>query len=226
MRWQHPTHGRIPPLEFIPLAENTGLIGSLTAFVLRTACRQATRWTDLGAAPLAVQVNLSGSDLDDPGLADRVLATLESTGLAPERLVIEITESVLVQDSVSGNAQLSRLRDVGVRLALDDFGTGFSSLSYLRSLPLDILKIAKEFIDGIAHDEEDATFVRLIIELAAMRGLEVVAEGIEDEAQRDVLRTLNCQLGQGYHFARPLDADDEYFKSIATRAVPALTKRV
>jgi diguanylate cyclase (GGDEF)-like protein len=213
VRWEHPTHGRIPPLEFIPLAENTGMIVPLTRLVLRTACRQAVEWTTAGASPLAVQVNLSGSELDDPALADQVLEILATTGLPPERLVIEITETVLVQDAASGSAQLRYLRDRGVRLALDDFGTGFSSLSYLRSLPLDILKIAKEFTDGIAHNEEDATFVRLMIELAALRGLSVVAEGIETPAQLDALRALNCHLGQGYHFARPLDGDDDYFKS-------------
>ena len=145
---------------------------------------------------------------------------LDATGLAPERLVLEITETVLVQDAASGDAQLHRLRDHGIKLALDDFGTGFSSLSYLRSLPLDMLKIAKEFTDGIAHQEEDATFVRLIIELAAMRGLKVIAEGIETRAQREVLRGLNCHLGQGYHFARPLDADDASFL-----AAPQLLER-
>jgi diguanylate cyclase (GGDEF)-like protein len=213
VRWDHPTQGRIPPLEFVPLAENTGLIVSLTRLVLRTACRQAVSWATTGAPPLAVHVNFSGSELDDPDMADQVLEVLAETGLPPKHLVVEITESVLVRDAVSGSAQLRRLRDHGVRLALDDFGTGFSSLSYLRSLPLDMLKIAKEFTDGIAHDKEDATFVRLIIELAAMRGLDVVAEGIETRAQLDVLRALNCQLGQGYHFARPLNGDEACFTS-------------
>jgi diguanylate cyclase (GGDEF)-like protein len=211
VRWQHPTHGRIPPLEFIPLAENNGLIVPLTRFVLRAACREAVKWE----APIAVQVNLSGSELDDPHLADEILEILASSGLAPERLVIEITETVLVQDAASGSEQLNRLRSHGIKLALDDFGTGFSSLSYLRSLPLDVLKIAKEFTDGIAHDDEDATFVRLIVELAAMRGLTVIAEGVETPAQLDVLQRLNCQLGQGYHFARPLDPDDPFFRARA-----------
>jgi diguanylate cyclase (GGDEF)-like protein len=220
VRWQHPVHGRIPPLEFIPLAERTGLIVPLSRLVLRTACHQAMAWTASGAPPLAVQVNLSGSELHDPELADQVLEVLALTGLPPRRLVLEITESVLVQDTTTGSGQLSRLRDRGVQLALDDFGTGFSSLSYLRSLPLDILKIAKEFTDNIAHDEEDATFVKLITELAGRRGLRVIAEGIETSAQLDVLRELNCHLGQGYHFARPLDGDDERFLLHPRATVP------
>jgi diguanylate cyclase (GGDEF)-like protein len=211
VRWQHPVHGRIPPLEFVPMAEHTGLIVPLSRHVLSTACAQGVAWMRAGATPLSIQVNLSGSELTDPDLAEHVLATLARSGLPPERLVLEITESVLVQDATTGSAQLSRLRGAGVQLALDDFGTGFSSLSYLRSLPLDILKIAKEFTDGIAHNDEDATFVRLITELAAKRGLVVVAEGIETGAQLQVLRQLNCHLGQGFHFARPLDGDDPWF---------------
>jgi EAL domain-containing protein (putative c-di-GMP-specific phosphodiesterase class I) len=213
VRWAHPNEGLLGPHEFVPLAEQTGMIVPLTRTVLRAACRQATAWSAEGAPPLAVQVNLSGAELDDPDLADQVLETLASTGLEPARLVLEITETVLVQDAASGSAQLNRLRDRGVRLALDDFGTGFSSLRYLRSLPLDILKIAKEFIDGVARDDQDATFVRLIIELAAMRGLDVVAEGVETAAQLDRLRALHCRLGQGFHFARPLDPADDYFRA-------------
>jgi diguanylate cyclase (GGDEF)-like protein len=212
VRWDHPTEGRLGPQEFIPLAEQTGMIVPLTRLVLRTACRQAVAWTAGGAPPIAVQVNLSGAELDDPALADHVLDTLAAARLDPGRLVLEITETVLVQDAATGSAQLNRLRDHGVRLALDDFGTGFSSLRYLRSLPLDILKIAKEFIDGIARNGEDATFVRLIIELATMRGLDVIAEGVETGDQLDTLRTLHCRLGQGFHFARPLEPDDEYFR--------------
>jgi len=214
VRWQHPQHGRIPPLEFIPLAESSGLIVPLTRLVFRTACREAATWAD----PIAVQVNLSGAELDDPNLADGILEILAAAGLPPERLVIELTETVLVQDAASGSEQLNRLRAHGIRLALDDFGTGFSSLSYLRSLPLDVLKIAKEFTDGIAHDDEDATFVKLIVELAAMRGLTVIAEGVETLAQLDVLRGLHCHLGQGYHFSRPLDPSDSFFERSAAGA--------
>ena len=208
VRWQHPEHGRIPPLEFIPMAEQSGQIVALSRFVLRTACHQAMEWSRRSGQALTMQVNLSGAELDDPGLADHVLDQLARSGLPPERLVIEITETALVEDATTGGAQLHRLRDHGVRLALDDFGTGFSSLSYLRSLPLDILKIAKEFTDGVHRSREDATFVRLISELAAMRGLTVIAEGIETTEQHAVLRGLGCHQGQGFLFARSLAGDD------------------
>jgi EAL domain-containing protein (putative c-di-GMP-specific phosphodiesterase class I) len=137
-----------------------------------------------------------------------VAGVLESTGLDPKHLILEITETVMIRDAVSGGATLDALRDLGVRLALDDFGTGYSSLSYLRSLPLTYLKIAKEFVDGLAQSEEDLAFVRLIVELARMRDLQVIAEGIEDAEQLNILRSLGCDHGQGYYFAKPLDADD------------------
>jgi EAL domain-containing protein (putative c-di-GMP-specific phosphodiesterase class I) len=215
VRWQHREHGRIPPVEFIPLAEHTGLIVPLGRVVLRNACHQAAAWAAAGRPPLDLQVNLSGRELEDPELIDHVTHALETSGLPPGRLVLELTETVLVRDAAAGGATLGRLRDLGIQLALDDFGTGFSSLSYLRSLPLDILKIAKEFVDGLAHSEEDATFVRLIVELAAMRGLRVIAEGIETASQLDMLRALRCELGQGYYFAKPLDWNDPLFSPSA-----------
>jgi diguanylate cyclase (GGDEF)-like protein len=208
VRWQHPEHGRIPPLEFIPLAEETALIVPLGRYVLRRACAQAVAWTAAGGAPISVQVNLSARELEDPDLIDNVRATLDVTGLAAERLTLEITETLLVRDAVAGGATLDGLRALGIRLALDDFGTGYSSLSYMRALPLQSLKIAKEFIDGMTSADEDEAFVRLIVELARLRGLSVVAEGIETQAQLDALRALGCDRGQGYLFARPLDAND------------------
>jgi diguanylate cyclase (GGDEF)-like protein len=208
VRWQHPEHGRIPPLEFIPLAEETALIVPLGRYVLRRACAQAVAWTAAGGAPISVQVNLSARELEDPGLMDNVRATLDLTGLPAERLTLEITETLLVRDAVAGGATLDGLRALGIRLALDDFGTGYSSLSYMRALPLQSLKIAKEFIDGMTSADEDEAFVRLIVELARLRGLSVVAEGIETQEQLDALRALGCDRGQGYLFARPLDAND------------------
>jgi EAL domain-containing protein (putative c-di-GMP-specific phosphodiesterase class I) len=155
-----------------------------------------------------VHVNLSARELEDAELIPHVAATLAATGLAPERLTLEITETLLVRDAVSGGATLNGLQALGVKLSLDDFGTGYSSLSYLRSLPLDSLKIAKEFIDGMTRTDDDEAFVRVIVELARVRGLRVVAEGIETEEQLRALRALGCDHGQGYLFARPLEADD------------------
>jgi EAL domain-containing protein (putative c-di-GMP-specific phosphodiesterase class I) len=208
VRWEHPEHGRIPPLEFIPLAEETSLIVPLGRYVLRQACAQAVAWTADGAAPISVQVNLSARELEDPDLIENVRTTLALTGLPAERLTLEITETLLVRDAVAGGATLEGLRALGLRLALDDFGTGYSSLSYMRSLPLQSLKIAKEFIDGMTSTDDDETFVRLIVELARVRGLSVVAEGIETQEQLDALCALGCDRGQGYYFARPLSADD------------------
>jgi EAL domain-containing protein (putative c-di-GMP-specific phosphodiesterase class I) len=208
VRWDHPSRGPISPLEFVPLAEESSLIVPLGRYVLREACTQAVAWTDAGGAPIAVQVNLSARELEDPELIPQVRDTLATTGLSPERLTLEITESLLVRDAVAGGATLDGLRAIGVQLALDDFGTGYSSLSYMRSLPLHSLKIAKEFIDGMTTTPDDEAFVRLIVELARIRGLRVVAEGIENAEQLRALRALGCDRGQGYHFSRPLHAHD------------------
>ena len=197
VRWNHPGRGRIPPLEFIPLAEETGLIVPLGRYVLEEACaRVSERHPDL-----QVQVNLSAIELEHPDLLDTIAGVIQRTGIAPGRLVLEVTETLLVKDAVRGAETLQQLRDIGVQLALDDFGTGYSSLSYLRNLPLDSLKIAREFVEGLAFSDHDAAFVRLIVGLAKTVGLKVVAEGIETRAQLDMLREIGCDLGQGYYFA-------------------------
>jgi diguanylate cyclase (GGDEF)-like protein len=208
VRWEHPTRGRIPPNEFVPLAEESGLIIALGRYVLREACEQAMTWSRAGGTPTMMQVNLSARELEDADLIASVRDTLAATGLPPERLTLEITETLLVRDAVAGGATLNALRGLGIQLALDDFGTGYSSLSYLRSLPLNSLKIAKEFVDGMTRTDDDATFVRLIVELARLRGLRVVAEGIETAEQLTALRAIGCDQGQGYYFSRPLDPDD------------------
>jgi diguanylate cyclase (GGDEF)-like protein len=206
VRWNHPDRGRIPPGEFIPLAEETGLIVPLGRYVLEEACAQVS-----GRHPeLKVQVNLSAIELEHPELIPTVAGVLARTGIAPERVVLEVTETLLVKDAVRGVQALQRLRDLGVQLALDDFGTGYSSLSYLRSLPLDTLKIAREFVEGLAISEHDAAFVRLIVGLAKTVGLKVVAEGIETRAQLDRLREIGCDLGQGFYFAAPLDVEADW----------------
>jgi EAL domain-containing protein (putative c-di-GMP-specific phosphodiesterase class I) len=225
VRWEHPERGRISPLDFVPLAESTGLIVPLGRLVLERACRQAVEWSEQGGSTVGVQVNLSARELENPELIATVREVLEQTELEPHRLVLEITETVMIRDAAAGGATLSALRELGVQLALDDFGTGYSSLSYMRSLPLDSLKIAKEFVDGLGHSEEDRAFVRLIIELARMRGLRVVAEGIEDGEQLEILRGLGCDHAQGFLFARPLDATDPVLREAvgvaAGRPAPA-----
>jgi len=217
VRWQHPERGLVPPLDFIPLAEQTGLIVPIGRFVLREACRQMSAWHRDHATrpPLTVSVNLSARELDEPGLVGSVRAALEDAQLDPAHLVLEITESLLLVDLPTTVGTLLELRALGVRLAVDDFGTGYSSLAYLENLPVDILKIDKSFVDRIADlpaGEEDggaqrSVMVSAISQLAHALKLQMVAEGIEQPEQVDTLRGLGCQYGQGYYFARPLTAD-------------------
>ena len=205
VRWNHPGRGRLLPSEFVPLAEETGLIVALGQHVLGEACRKARTWQewDPGRAP-AIHVNLSAVELADPYLTRTVGAALAEASLDPSRLVLEITES-LIKDADAHAPALQELRDMGVRLALDDFGTGYSALSYLRTLPLDILKIAKPFVEGMARGSQETSFVRMIIDLAQALDLRVVAEGIESEEELEALRDLDCELGQGFYLALPLD---------------------
>jgi diguanylate cyclase (GGDEF)-like protein len=212
VRWQHPRRGLVNPAEFVPLAEETGLILSLGQWVLDEACQQAKAWdverrqTGRDAPEIDVHVNLSAVELRDPHLAARVRATLQHTGVDARRLVFEITETLLLDDAESVRATLGELRDLGVRFALDDFGTGYSSLSYLHTLPLDILKIAKSFVDGLARGGREASFVRMIIELARTLRISVVAEGIETAEQAAALEALDCEYGQGFFLGRPKPA--------------------
>lgn len=208
LRWSRPGHGWVPPLQFIPVAEETGLILAIGEWVLREACRQARGWhTGLsrGLAP-AVAVNLSARQLQEPGFADQVAAVLAETGLPADALVLEITESILMKDRETAITRLRELKALGVGLAVDDFGTGYSSLTYLRSFPVDILKIDKAFVDDVARDQEAAQLARAIVELGRTLHLSTVAEGIESVDQCDVMRSSACALGQGYLFSRPMDA--------------------
>ncbi|HEY6888087.1 MAG TPA: EAL domain-containing protein [Solirubrobacter sp.] len=214
VRWDHPVRGRIPPIEFIPLAEATGLIVPLGRYVLAEACScVAERYPGV-----QVHVNLSALELEQPDVLDAVKDVIGRIGIAPGRLVLEVTETLLVKDAVRGVETLQQLRDLGVQLALDDFGTGYSSLSYLRNLPLDSLKIAREFVEGMAFSEHDAAFVRLIVGLAKTIGLKVVAEGIETREQLDMLRDIGCDLGQGYYFSKPMDFDADWLTPNARRS--------
>jgi EAL domain-containing protein (putative c-di-GMP-specific phosphodiesterase class I) len=193
------------PQEFVPLAEETGLIVALGQHVLEESCRKARAWQDWDPdrAP-AIHVNLSAVELADPELTRTVGAALDSASLEPSSLVLEITES-LIKDADAHAPALHELRAMGVRLALDDFGTGYSALSYLRTLPLDILKIAKPFVEGMARGSQENSFVRMIIDLARALDLRVVAEGIESATELEALRDLECELGQGFFLAVPLD---------------------
>ena len=209
VRWEHPRRGLVGPSEFVPLAEETGLILSLGQYVLDSASRQAHAWQVQREMPgatgpeVSVHVNLSAVELRDPQLIERVRSTLRRTGVDPRRLVFEITETLLLDEPERALATIAEMRALGVRFALDDFGTGYSSLSYLHTLPLDMLKIAKSFVDGLARGGREASFVRMIIELARTLGVAVIAEGIETQEQANALVALECEYGQGYYLGRP-----------------------
>jgi diguanylate cyclase (GGDEF)-like protein len=209
IRWQHPTEGNRPPDTFIPLAEETGLIMEIGEFVLRDACRQAVRWVGAADDPasLMVTVNLSARQVTDPRTVDAVHAALTETNLEPHRLVLEITETVLMQDREAAVANLSKLKALGVRVAIDDFGTGYSSLAYLCRFPLDMLKVPREFVDGLGRDPNADIVTRAVVELAGALGLLTVAEGVETDEQHRHVAALGCDLAQGYLFSRPVDAE-------------------
>jgi EAL domain-containing protein (putative c-di-GMP-specific phosphodiesterase class I) len=209
VRWRHPERGRLAPLEFIPLAEETGLIVPLGLWILETAAAQAHEWHREfpDRASLHISVNVSTRQLQEPGFADSVKDVLERTGLPADRLVLEITESLLAQDRGTLVTRLGELKALGLSVAVDDFGTGYSALSRLQNLPIDVLKIDRSFIDGMERDEAKAKLVRGIVSLGDSLRLDVVAEGIEEREQADYLRALRSPLGQGYLFSRPVGRD-------------------
>ncbi len=220
VRWRHPQRGLIAPLDFIPLAEESGLIIPIGRWILATACRQAHEWHQRYPTlpALTMSVNLSAVQLAHPDLVGDVADTLAATHVDPRTIVLEITESTLLDRSEVGLDRLRTLRALGLRLAIDDFGTGYSSLSYLRELPVDILKIDKSFIDGLVHNGEALAVASTIIELGRTLRLDTVAEGIEEPQQAGRLLQLACRLGQGYLFARPLHpAAAEEFLDAAVR---------
>ena len=225
VRWQHPVDGNRPPDTFIPLAEETGLIMEIGEFVLRDACREAARWVQCSSDPadLFVTVNLSAQQVTDARTVELVEAVLAETGLDPHRLVLEITETVLMQDREAAAANLWKLKGLGVRIAIDDFGTGYSSLAYLCRFPLDMLKVAREFVDGLGRDANADVVARAIVELAATLGLLTVAEGIETTQQQQQMAELGCDLAQGYLFHRPVDAET-VMALMTGQPVPDLTQ--
>jgi diguanylate cyclase (GGDEF)-like protein/PAS domain S-box-containing protein len=209
VRWPHPRWGMIQPDQFITLAEETGHIVPLGSWVLGQAAADTVRWQRRVAreTPLYISVNVSARQFRDPGFVDTVRQVLATSGLAPSALLLELTESVLLRRDDRIRADLEELKRIGVRLAIDDFGTGYSSLSYLRELPIDVLKIDKSFVEGIATSEQRLALAEVIIRIAKTLSLTVMAEGIENEVQRDLLISMGCQFGQGYLLARPVGAD-------------------
>jgi diguanylate cyclase (GGDEF)-like protein len=210
VRWQHPTRGIVMPESFVPLAEESGLIGELGRWVLRKACHQGALWRAKypGHPGLGMGVNISGAQLREPGLVQEVADALAESQLEAAGLTLEITETALMESFDDALEEIDALKGLGVDLAIDDFGTGYSSLRYLRRLPLDVMKIEKSFVDGIGRPDEEPALLRAIIDLADIFGLRVVAEGIERHEQRARLLELGCKLGQGHLLAEPLDAAD------------------
>jgi diguanylate cyclase (GGDEF)-like protein len=205
VRWQHPTRGIVGPVEFIPLAEETGLIAPLGRWVLEHAVEEVSGWRQrFPDVPLRVAVNVSGQQLARPEFLDEVRAALEASDLPPDRLGLEITESILIKESGSPRSTLEALREIGVKVLIDDFGTGYSSLARLKRFPLDVIKVDRSFVDGVGAEDEDTAIVAAIVEIARSLGLQVVAEGVEGEVQLERLRQLGCHAVQGYLFSGPL----------------------
>jgi EAL domain-containing protein (putative c-di-GMP-specific phosphodiesterase class I) len=211
LRWRHPVRGLVPPAEFVPLAEETGLINQLGEWVLQTACAEAVTWP----SHTKIAVNVSPIQFKSQGLALKVAAALAESGLSAHRLELEITEAVLIRDDESALSILHQLRGLGVRIAMDDFGTGFSSLSYLQRFPFDKIKIDRCFVENVTKKGGSLAIVRAVIGIAKSRSITTTAEGVETESQRKMLRKLGCDEMQGYLFSRPKPASElhEYFSA-------------
>jgi EAL domain-containing protein (putative c-di-GMP-specific phosphodiesterase class I) len=210
LRWDHPKRGLISPVQFIPLAEETGLIVQIGQWVLEDACRRTAAWhvAQPQDPPVTVGVNLSARQFMQADLVEEVARALFTSRLNPGSLKLEITESVLVRDIDGTIEKLWALKDLGVQLAIDDFGTGYSSLTYLKRFPVDTLKIDRSFVSGLGQDSNDTAIVRSVVALAKSLNLAVTGEGIETAEQLGQLQALGCDRGQGYLFAKPLDADE------------------
>jgi EAL domain-containing protein (putative c-di-GMP-specific phosphodiesterase class I) len=209
VRWEHPERGLLSPAEFLPLAEESGLIAPLGAWVIEESCRQAARWADarVGLAPLPVAVNLTARQCAQPDLLGLVRRAVDRSGLDPAGLRLEVTEAAVLADYEANVAILEALRDLGVSLAIDDFGSGPSSLAALRQLPVDLVTVDRSLVQALGRDGERAAMLGGIVSLAHALGLSIVAEGVEAVGQVDRLRALGCDAGQGFFFARPGAAD-------------------
>jgi diguanylate cyclase (GGDEF)-like protein/PAS domain S-box-containing protein len=221
IRWNSPTRGQVPPGEFIPIAETSGLIFPVGEFVLREACRQTVRWREDGllSDDFVTWVNLSGKQLSSSGVSDLVKRELKDAGLPADMLGLEVTETAIVQSAASeqAGAELRELHDMGVRIAIDDFGTGFSSLGQLRHFPVDLLKVDRSFVQGVEHSAKDAAITASLVSLAHALGVLAIAEGIESEGQASSLKAVGCDYAQGFLFARPVPAE-EAGRLLAARA--------
>jgi EAL domain-containing protein (putative c-di-GMP-specific phosphodiesterase class I) len=207
VRWQHPTRGLISPMDFIPIAEGTGLIVPLGRWVIAESCRQAVEWSARnGGDPVKIAVNVSVRQFDRSDLPAMVGEVLAETGMPAARLCLEMTESVLMTDTEENLAQLVRLKKLGVTLAIDDFGTGYSSLAYLRRFPVDTLKIDRSFVERLGEQTDDAALANTIVQLGRSLGMSTVAEGIEEYGQLAALREMGCDYAQGFYFSRPVPA--------------------
>ena len=207
MRWHHPVHGNVPPTRFIPIAESNGLIVEIGEWILEQACRQVMKWSAELGVEVMVSVNVSIRQIVKDEFLPIVNRVLRETGLPPHLLRLEVTETVLIQNTEETIKLLVNLRNLGIKIGIDDFGTGYSSLAYLHKMPVDVLKIDRSFVNYVADSEKHMAIVRTIVTLAKSLNLQVVAEGIETAEQLDVLSSMGCQMGQGFFFAKPGPAD-------------------
>jgi len=214
VRWQNPDQGLVPPMQFIPLAEETGAIVPMSEWVIRTACAQAKEWQEKGYMPFRISINVSARLFQQYDLTKMIMDTLKGTGLGPDSLELEITESVAMQNLQSSMEILWKLNGLSIRVAMDDFGTGYSSLAYLKKFPIHLLKIDRAFIKELEKNPEDQTIVKAIIAMAHTLNIDVIAEGVENAEQKDLLKTFGCGLAQGFYFSKPLPAQD-FFKFLS-----------
>jgi EAL domain-containing protein (putative c-di-GMP-specific phosphodiesterase class I) len=217
LRWQHPVLGEVPPTEFVPLAEGTGLMRELGEWVLRRACGQLRQWLDAGIRPLRMAVNISRCQLEDGDLAETVRSVLLETGIEPSLLELELSERGVLRQDKDVMHQVQRLKDLGVRLTVDDFGTGDTMIAYLGQLPLDGLKIDQSFVGSLTGEGDDGVLTSAIVALAHRLKLNVTAEGVEQESQRQILRGYGCEEVQGFLFS-PAVSPEEFVRLMASDA--------
>jgi EAL domain-containing protein (putative c-di-GMP-specific phosphodiesterase class I) len=208
IRWKHPDKGLIPPMQFIPLAEASGLIIPIGEFVIRTVCGQIKTWQKAGYKQMNIALNVSSRQFDQQNLIEIVKEALQDTLISPQCLELEITESIIMRNPEKAMRTLTELKALGIEIAIDDFGTGYSSLSYLKQLPLDFLKIDQSFVKNLASDPRDQAIIRAIIAMAHSLNLKTIAEGVETEEQLSFLQKHGCDEIQGYLFSRPLPAEE------------------